>query len=109
MISEKGKECVSKFRSVSEIGRNFAECQRKTLGKEVILPSVCQMTLDKEIILASVIRRHSAKVTIINYRRLMTVLYRGSRFAECLALNKAFFVERLSMPSVFLSRVFHTR
>lgn len=103
---KKGKECVSKFRSVSEICCNFVECQRKTLGKEVILPSVnlsngtrqrnyfteCQMpTLDEG-----------------NGRQLYTAadwwpFYRGSRFAKCLKLIKSFFVECISTPSVSFS------
>jgi hypothetical protein len=43
------------------------------------------------------------KITTVSYKRLLTALCRGSLFAECLALDKGFFVECLSMSRVLLS------
>jgi hypothetical protein len=46
---------------------------------------------------------HSAKITAVSYRRLLTALYRVSLFVECLALGKAVFAECLPVPRVLLS------
>jgi hypothetical protein len=41
-------------------------------------------------------------ITTVSYRRLLTALCRASRFAECLALDKAAFAECLPVPRVLL-------
>jgi hypothetical protein len=46
---------------------------------------------------------HSAKITIVSYRRLLAALYRASLFAECVALGKVVFVECLPVPRILLS------
>jgi hypothetical protein len=46
---------------------------------------------------------HSAKITTVSYRRLLTALCRASLFAECLALDKVVFTECLSVSRILLS------
>jgi hypothetical protein len=62
---------------------NFVECQDNTLGKEVALLSVWL--------------KHSAKVTVVCYRRLLTALCRVLVFVESC---KSVFVESRFIPSV---------
>jgi hypothetical protein len=62
------------------------------------LPSVKVKTLGIEASLPSVKARHSAKITVVSYRRLLTALCRASSFAECLAHSA-----KLSLPRVLLS------
>jgi hypothetical protein len=64
---------------------------------------VRRLTLGKEASLPSANSRHSAKITAVSYRRLLTALCRAPMFAECLALDKDFFVECISVPRVLLS------
>jgi hypothetical protein len=81
----------------------LAECQGKTLGKIKGLPSVCQMILGKEDILSIVNAWHSAKLTIVNYKQLLTTLCRVSHFAESLTLGKAFFAECFALSKILVS------
>jgi hypothetical protein len=67
------------------------------------LPSFRRGTLDKEATFPSVKAWHSAKITAVSYRRLLTALCRASLFTECLALGKAVFAKCLLVPSVLLS------
>jgi hypothetical protein len=53
--------------------------------------------------LPSVSAWRSAKITVVSYRRLLTVHCRASSFAECLTLSKKVFTECLAMPSVLPS------
>jgi hypothetical protein len=46
---------------------------------------------------------HSAKLTVVKYRRLLMALCRASPFDECLTLGKEVVVECLSMLSVLWS------
>jgi hypothetical protein len=62
-------------------------------NKKNTLPSVRRRTLGKEACLPSAKTRHSAKITAISFRRLLTALCRALSFAECLALGKDFCAE----------------
>jgi hypothetical protein len=82
------------------------------LEKKYTLPSVHRRHSAKHA-LSSVDRQsnffpsgnawRSAKVTVVNYRRLLTTLCRASPFADRVALGKEVFIECLSMPSVLHS------
>jgi hypothetical protein len=62
------------------------------------------VTLDKSYNLLSVNDRQSKKLTIINYRRLLTAISPSViLYAECLTLGKESFAECRSMPSVLPS------
>jgi hypothetical protein len=60
------------------------------------------VTLDKEDILSSVNVCHSAKLTVVNYRLLLTTLCRASLFNESLTLGEASFAECFVRSSVNL-------
>jgi hypothetical protein len=45
----------------------------------------------------------SIKITVVSYKRLLTVICRASSFAKCLALDKAVFTECLTVSRVLLS------
>jgi hypothetical protein len=68
-----------------------------------VLPSVRRKTLGKETYLLSAKAWRSAKIMVVSYRRLLTALCRAPPFAECLALDKDFFVECIYVPRVLLS------
>jgi hypothetical protein len=59
--------------------------------------------LDKEGILSSVFCEHSAKLTVVSYRRQLTTICREPFFAKYLALVKEVFAESLLVLRVWLS------
>jgi hypothetical protein len=76
----------------------FVECPRIMNVPKRTVPSVRRKTLGKEASLPSAKAWRSAKITVVNYGRLLTALCRAPPFAECSTLVK------ISLPSVFLCR-----
>jgi hypothetical protein len=81
---KKRKKCEYSLSSVKE--RHSAK---------YIVSSANRWALDKEAILSSANAWHSAKLTVVSYRRLLMTLCRVSLFSESLRLDKMVFVECL--------------
>jgi hypothetical protein len=67
------------------------------------------LTLDNVPSLRSVSVWRSSKVTTVSYRRLLTVLYRASPFAECATLGKGCRYGESSIPRVELGKALRVR
>ena len=82
---------------------NFVECPSKALDKICFCRVSPGPTLGNAPSLPSVRPWCLAKITIVIYRCLLTVLCQVSPFTECWTLGKEIFAECLAMPSVLPS------
>jgi hypothetical protein len=79
----------------------FVECQERHSAKYGFIECLLGDTRQRSYFVEC--RRLAlGKLTVVSYRRLLTVLRRASRFAENLTLDKGGFVECLSISSVSL-------